>query len=249
MGRLKGKVALVTGGNSGIGLATAKAFAREGAEVVITGRNRETLDQAKAEVGNGIVALQGDVSDLSHLDEVISTIKEKHGRIDVIFANAGVAHPVPLAEVTEEHFDSHFNINVKGLLFTIQKALPILSDGGSVIVNASVVKDKGFPGFSVYTATKGAVRTFVRTWANEFKDRGIRFNAVSPGPIATPIYDRMGLPQEAQDEFGQSVVAQVPLGKFGDPGDIAEAVVYLASDEAKYTNGIDLAVDGGLSQV
>jgi len=249
MGRLKGKVALVTGGNSGIGLATAKAFHREGAKVIITGRNPETLNTAAAEIGDDVVALRGDVSDLRHLDEVFDTIKEKHGKLDVIFANAGVAVPTPVGDVTEENFDNQFNINVKGLYFTVSKSLPVLSDGASVILNASIVKDKGFGGFSVYSATKGAVRSFARTLTSELRDRRIRVNSVSPGPIETPIYDRMGLPKEAQEEFGQSVSSQVPLGGFGKPEDIAEAVVYLASDESKYTAGIDLPVDGGLSQV
>jgi NAD(P)-dependent dehydrogenase (short-subunit alcohol dehydrogenase family) len=249
MGRLSGKVALVTGGNSGIGLATAKAFQREGAKVVITGRNQETLNKAAEEIGGDVIALQGDVSDLGHLDKVFEKIKAEHGRLDVIFANAGVAVPTPVSDVTEDNFDSQFNINVKGLYFTVSKSLPILSDGASVILNASIVKDKGFGGFSVYSATKGAVRSFARTLTSELRDRKIRVNSVSPGPIDTPIYDRMGLPKEAQEEFGQSVSAQVPLGGFGKPEDVAEAVVYLASDESKYTAGIDLAVDGGLSQV
>ena len=249
MGRLSEKVALITGGNSGIGLATAKAFSREGAKVVITGRNQETLDQARKEIGGDVLAIQGDVSDLNHLDDVYGQIKEKYGKLDVVFANAGVGIPTPTPDVTEQHFDMHFNINVKGLFFTVQKALPILTDGASIILNASIVKDKGFAGFSVYSATKGAVRTLVRSWASEFKERQIRVNTVSPGPIETPIYDRMGLPQEAQEEFGQTVAQQVPLGRFGEPNDIAESVVYLASSDAKYTNGIDLVVDGGLSQV
>lgn len=249
MGRLSEKIALITGGNSGIGLATAKAFSREGAKVIITGRNQETLDKAAAEIGGDTIAIRGDVSDLGHLDNVADQVKEKYGRIDILFANAGVAMPTPFADVTEEQFDMHFDINVKGLFFTVQKALPLLTDGASVILNASIVKDKGFEGFSAYSATKGAVRTLARVWTAELKERKIRVNSISPGAIETPIYDRMGLPQEAQEEFGQNVAAQVPLGGFGEAGDIAEAVVYLASDEAKYTTGIDLVVDGGMSQV
>ena len=249
MGRLTGKIALVTGGNSGIGLATAKTFIREGAKVVITGRNQETLDQAVEQIGGDTVAIQGDVSDFSHLDEVAGQIKEKFGRLDILFANAGVGIPTPFADVTEEQFDMHFDINVKGLFFTIQKALPLLSDGASIVLNASIVKDKGFDGFSAYSATKGAVRTLTRTLASELRGKGIRVNTVSPGPIETPIYDRMGLPKEAQEEFGEMVASQVPLGRFGAPEDIAEAVLYLASDDAKYTTGIDLVVDGGMSQV
>ncbi len=249
MGRLSGKIALVTGGNSGIGLATAKAFTREGAKVVITGRNQETLNAAAEEIGGDVLAIRGDVSDLGHLEDVFGKIRERFGKLDVIFANAGVAVPTPVSDVTEEHFDTHFDINVKGLYFTVSKSLPILADGASVILNASIVKDKGFGGFSVYSATKGAVRSFARTLTSELRDRKIRVNSVSPGPIETPIYDRMGLPKEAQEEFGASVSSQVPLGGFGKPEDIAEAVVYLASDESKYTAGIDLPVDGGLSQV
>ena len=249
MARLNEKVALITGGNSGIGLATAKTFASEGAKVIITGRNQETLDKAVEEIGNDTLAIQGDVSNIAHLEDVANKIKEKYGKLDVLFANAGIAEPTPITDITEEHFDKHFNINVKGLVFTVQKSLPILSEGASIIFNASIVKDKGFDGFSIYSATKGAVRTLARTLASELKGKGIRVNSISPGPIETPIYDRMGLPQEAQEEFGQNVASQVPLGHFGQPEDIAEAAVYLASDEAKYTNGIDLPVDGGLAQV
>ncbi len=249
MGRLSGKVALITGGNSGIGLATAKAFRSEGAKVVITGRNQETLDRAVAEIGGDTIAIQGDVSDLAHLDDVAGQINEKYGRLDILFANAGVGIPTPFADVTEEQFDMHFDINVKGLFFTIQKALPLLSDGASIVLNASIVKDKGFDGFSAYSATKGAVRTLTRTLASELRGKRIRVNTVSPGPIETPIYDRMGMPKEAQEEFGEMVASQVPLGRFGAAEDIAAAVVYLASDEAKYTTGIDLVVDGGMSQV
>jgi len=249
MSQLKDKTALITGGNSGIGFATAKLFIEEGAEVVITGRNQETLDKAAKELGAKVLAVKSDVSNLSELDSLFSTIKEKFGILDVLFANAGIAKIAPLEEVTESHFDQHFNINVKGLFFTVQKALPMLSDGASVILNASIVKDKGFAGMSVYTATKAAVRSFARTWTSELAPRGIRVNSISPGPIETPIYERMDMPKDQMDEFAGSIAEQVPLGRFGKPEDIAQAALYLASDASRYAAAIDLVVDGGLSHV
>ncbi len=249
MSRLSGKIALITGGNSGIGLASAIAFQKEGAEVIITGRNQERLDEAVKQLNGNALSVQGDVSNLADLDRLFEEVKEKHGRIDILFANAGLAKVAPLGEVDEEHFDLHMDVNVKGLFFTVQKALPLLSDGASVILNASIVKDKGFNGLSVYSATKGAVRSFARTWTSELKDRQIRVNSISPGPIETPIYEKMDIPEEAVQEFAASILSQVPMGRFGKSEDIAHAVVYLASDESRYTTGIDFVVDGGLSQV
>lgn len=249
MSRLSGKIALITGGNSGIGLAAAIAFQKEGAKVIITGRNQERLDEALNQLGGDALSIQGDVSNLDDLDRLFETVKEKYGQIDVLFANAGLAKVAPIGDVNEEHFDLHMNVNVKGLFFTVQKALPLLSDGASVILNASIVKDKGFAGLSVYTATKAAVRSFARTWTSELKDRQIRVNSLSPGPIETPLYEKMGIPEEAVQEFASSVGSQVPMGHFGKSEDIALAAVYLASDESSYTTGIDLVVDGGLSQV
>ena len=249
MGKLSGKVAVVTGGNSGIGLSTAQLFAAEGAQVVVTGRRKAELDAAVAEIGHGAVGVQGDVAKLAELDALYAEVKSKFGRIDVLFANAGVCELAPLGGVSEEHFDKVFDINVKGLLFTVQKALPLLVDGGSVILNSSVANTTGIPAFGVYSATKAAVRSFARTWTAELKDRKIRVNVISPGPIETPIFGKVGLSGEQLKEFDAQISAQAPLGRFGKPDEIAKAALFLASDDASYVAGADLYVDGGLVAV
>ena len=247
--KLEGKVALVTGGTTGIGLATAKRFAAEGATVFITGRRQAELDAAVKEVGPAATGVQGDVADLASLDRLFDTIKKKAGKLDVVFANAGGGEFAPLGQITEAHFDKTFNINVKGLVFTVQKALPLIPDGGAVILNASIVSIKGMPAFSVYSATKAAVRSFARSWATDLKDRKIRVNAVSPGPISTPAIDVIAGGAEAAKQFKSNMAAQVPLGRVGEPDEIAKAVVFLASDDGSYVNGIELFVDGGMAQI
>jgi len=249
MGRLSGKVAVITGGNSGIGLATARRFVEEGAQVVITGRRQKELDEAAATIGKNVTAVQGDVSRPEDMDRLYATIREKHGHIDILFANAGVGSLAPLGTISEEHFDREFGINVKGVLFTVQKALPLMKDGGSIILNSSIAGQKGIGGFSVYNATKAAVRSFARTWTSDLKQRKIRVNSLSPGPIETPIVGKMGLTKEQIDQFAGSLVSQVPLGRAGQSEEIAAAAVFLASDESSFITGIDLNVDGGLAQV
>ncbi|WP_337176613.1 glucose 1-dehydrogenase [Paludisphaera sp.] len=249
MGKLDGKVAVVTGGNGGIGLATARRFAAEGAKVVITGRRQAELDKAVAEIGHGAIGVQGDVSRLADLDRLYATVKEAHGRVDVLFANAGGARFAPLGEITEEHFDQEFGVNVKGLLFTVQKALPLLTDGGSIILNASIVSIKGMPAFSVYSATKAAVRSFARTWTVDLKDRKIRVNALSPGPIDTPGVDGLAGSEEEARRFKEGMASQIPLGRIGDPDEIAKVAVFLASDDSSFVTGIELFVDGGMAQI
>ena len=248
-GKLEGKVALVTGGNSGIGLATAKRFVEEGAYVFITGRRQEELDAAVKEIGKNITAVQGDVAKLRDLDKLYAAVKAKTGRIDVLFANAGIAELAPLGEVSEEQFDRMFNVNVKGLFFTVQKALPLLPNGASVILNASIVASKGNPASSVYSATKGAVRSFARTWTMDLKDRKIRVNAVSPGPIRTPAYDRLAASGPAGKQMLDSIVNRVPMGRLGEPDEIARAAVFFASDDSTFVTGTELFVDGGTAQV
>ncbi len=248
-GKLEGKVAVVTGGNSGIGLATAKRFVEEGAYVFITGRRQEELDAAVKEIGKNITAVQGDVAQLADLDKLYDAVKAKTGRIDILFANAGVAELAPLGEITEENYDRIFNINVKGLLFTVQKALPLIANGGSIILNASIVASKGNPASSVYSATKAAVRSFARTWTMDLKDRKIRVNAVSPGPIRTPAYDRLAQSGPAGKQMLESIVNRVPMGRFGEPDEIARAAVFLASDDSSFVTGTELFVDGGAAQV
>lgn len=249
MGKLDGKVAVITGGNSGIGLATARRFAAEGAKVVITGRRQAELDAAVAEVGHGTIGVQGDVAKLADLDRLYAAVGEKYGRVDVLFANAGGGKFAPLGTITEEHFDREFNTNVKGLLFTVQKALPLFTDGGSIILNASIVSIKGMAAFSVYSATKAAVRSFARTWTADLKGRKIRVNALSPGPIATPGVDGLAGSEEEAAKIKEELAGQVPLGRIGDPDEIAKAAVFLASDDSSFVAGVELFVDGGMAQV
>jgi NAD(P)-dependent dehydrogenase (short-subunit alcohol dehydrogenase family) len=248
-GKLAGKVAVVTGGNSGIGLATAKRFVAEGASVVVTGRRQPELDAAVKEIGGSTIGVRGDVSNLADLDRLYETVKRKHGRVDVVFANAGGAEFAPLGSITEEHYDKTFDTNVKGVLFTVQKALPLMPDGGSIILNASIVGVKGMEAFSVYSATKAAVRSFARTWTTDLKDRKIRVNAISPGPIETPAIDKLAPTEEQGKQFRSGMVSGVPLGRMGTPDEIAKAAVFLASDDSSFVAGIDLFVDGGLAQV
>ncbi|WP_400766542.1 glucose 1-dehydrogenase [Methylosinus sporium] len=249
MGRLSGKIAVVTGGNSGIGLATAELFAKEGAQVVVTGRRKAELDAAVARIGSGVVGVQGDVSSLADLDRLFAEVKQRFGRIDILFANAGVVRLAPIEQVDEAFFDHMFDINVKGLLFTVQKALPLFSDGGAIVLNSSIANTVGTPGFGVYSATKAAVRSFARTWTAELKARKIRVNVVSPGPIETPIFDTMGLSEQQHDELAGQLATSVPLGRFGKAEEVAEAVLFLASDASSYVAGVDLYVDGGLVAV
>ena len=248
-GKLEGKVAVVTGGNSGIGLATAKRFVAEGAYVFITGRRQAQLDGAVREIGNNVSGVQGDVANLVDLDRLYAAVKVKKGRIDILFANAGTAELAPLGEITEEHFDKTFNTNVKGLLFTVQKALPLIPDGASIILNASIVASSGNPAFSVYSATKAAVRSFARTWILDLKERQIRVNAISPGPIDTPGLDGLAQTERVGGQLKASLVASVPLGRFGTPDEIARAVVFLASDDSSFVTGTELFVDGGAAQI
>jgi len=249
VGKLEGKVALITGGNSGIGLATAKQFVNEGGYVFITGRREAELAAAKKEIGKNVTAIQGDVSNLHDLDRLFVQIRKEKGNIDIVFANAGVARYAPLGAITEDFFDSIFDINVKGVLFTVQKSLPLLRDGGSIVLNASIVATKGLSSNSVYSATKAAVRSFARTWTTDLKDRRIRVNAISPGPIDTPGLSELLASSETGEQRKKMISTTVPLGRFGRPEEIAKAVVFLASDDASYITGIELFVDGGFAQV
>src|SRR5258707_5321356 len=243
MGKLEGKIALITGGNSGIGLATAKQFVNEGAYVFITGRREQELAAAIKEIARNVTGVQGDVSNLGDLDRLFAHIKREKGKLDVVFANAGGAKFAPLGTITEEHYDSIFNGNVKGLLFTVQKALPLMPDGASIILNASIVASKGSPDWSVYRATKAAVRSFARTWTIDLKARRIRVNAVSPGFIDTPPWHATQAAEQAMNVFASSV----PLGRFGTPDEVAKAVVFLASNDSSYVTGTELFVDGGFA--
>ena len=249
MRRFEGKVAVVTGGNSGIGLATAKRLQEEGARVAISGRSKRTLDEAVRTIGNGIVAVQADVAKLIEVDKLYAEVSEKLGKIDVLFVNAGVAKFAPLAETSESLYDEQFDINIKGAYFTIQKALPLFNDGASIILNTSVADSTGNAGTSAYSATKAALRSLARTAAAELVGRGIRVNAVAPGPIVTPIFGKTGLTKEAADEFAKEVREKVPMKRFGEPEEVAGVVAFLASQDASYITGVEINVDGGMGQI
>jgi len=248
--KLAGKVAAITGGSSGIGLATAKRFVSEGAYVFITGRRKTELDAAVREIGGNATGVQSDVAKLEDLDKLYAAVKEQKGKLDIVFANAGTGEFAPLGQITENHFDKQFAVNVKGLLFTVQKALPLMRPGGSIVLNASIVSITGSPAFSVYSATKAAVRSFARTWSVDLKEQQIRVNAISPGVIPTPGYTTsLGMTHQQVDQFVQSQIGNIPLGRPGTTDEIAKAVLFLACDDSSYVNGIELFVDGGLAQI
>jgi NAD(P)-dependent dehydrogenase (short-subunit alcohol dehydrogenase family) len=248
MGKLDGKIAVITGGNSGIGLATAKRFVAEGARVFITGRRADDLGRAAREIGNQVTAFQGDVSVLAEIDRLYDFVKQEAGRIDILFANAGGGEFQPLGEITEEHFEKTFRTNVKGVLFTVQKALPLMVDGGSIIITGSTTSIQGAPAFSVYSATKAAIRSFVRSWILDLRGKGIRVNVLSPGSTRTP--GLLGLaPADQEKQLLEGLAADIPLGRVADPDEIAKVAVFLASDDSSFVNGIELFVDGGSAQV
>jgi NAD(P)-dependent dehydrogenase (short-subunit alcohol dehydrogenase family) len=249
MKTLEGKVAVITGGSSGIGLATAKLFQEVGAKVAISGRNQQSLDEAVKELGAGVLAVRSDVSKLGDLDVLFDTVTKKLGRIDVLFANAGIARFASVGDVSEEAYDETFDINVKGVFFTIQKGIPFLNDNASIILNTSFVNQAGVPTTSVYAASKAAVRSLARSISAELATRGIRVNVVSPGPISTPIYGKLGLAKEAVDAFAAKIVSEVPLKRFGRPEEVAQTALFLASSASSYVTGVELNVDGGLGQV
>jgi NAD(P)-dependent dehydrogenase (short-subunit alcohol dehydrogenase family) len=244
MGKLEGKVAVITGGSSGMALASARLFVEEGAYVFITGRKQEQLDEAVKLIGRNVTGVRGDVSNLDDLDRLFDTVMREKGKIDVLFASAGMGEAVPLGEITEQHFDAAFNLNVRGTLFTVQKALPLFNDGGSIFMTGSNASVKGFPGFSVYAASKAALRSFARTWLNELKGRKIRVNVLVPGQVATPILEQV-LTKEAKEMFE----SLIPRGKMGRPEEIATVALFLASDDSSYVNGAELFVDGGASAI
>jgi Dehydrogenases with different specificities (related to short-chain alcohol dehydrogenases) len=249
MKKLEGKVAVITGGSTGIGLATAKRFTSEGAHVYITGRRQSELDEAVKEIGDNAIGVQGDVSNLADLDRLYAKVKEQKGRIDILFANAGIVEFAPLGAITESHFDKIFNVNVKGLLFTVQKALTLFQDGGSIVLTGSIAGSKGYEGSSVYSATKAAIRSFARTWTVELKHRKIRVNAISPGPIDTPMTSSMVKSEELGEQLKTNLVNAVPLGRMGNPDEVAKAILFLVSDHSSYVTGIELFVDGGMAQI
>jgi NAD(P)-dependent dehydrogenase (short-subunit alcohol dehydrogenase family) len=248
MGKLEGKIAVVTGGNSGLGLATAERFVAEGAYVFITGRRQDELDAAVRAIGRNVEGLQGDISKLDDLDRLFAVVRERKGRIDVLFANAGGGEFAPLGQITEAHFDKTFDVNVKGTVFTVQKALPLMPAGASIVINGSMVSIKGVPAFGVYAASKAALRSFARTWAVDLRERGIRVNVVAPGTVVTPAYKTL-LTDEQIEGFTAQAAATTPLGRVGTADEIARAVVFLASEDASFVDGIELFVDGGAAQI
>jgi NAD(P)-dependent dehydrogenase (short-subunit alcohol dehydrogenase family) len=248
-GKLEGKVAVVTGGSSGIGLAIAQKFVNEAAYVFITGRRQAELDKAKSLIGRNVTAVQSDVAALEDLDRLYATVAREKGGIDILVANAGIGGAMATTDATPEHFDRIFNINVRGAFFTVQKGLKLLRNGGSIVLVASIAQLVGIPGFAVYSATKAALRSFARTWAAELKDRGIRVNALSPGPIDTPIFEGMSSDPAVVEATKKQFAAQVPLGRMGLPEEMAKAALFLASDDSSFSTGIDLVADGGLTQI
>ena len=248
--KIEGKVAVITGGNSGIGLATAQRFVQEGAHVYITGRRQTELDEAVKEIGKNITGVRGDISNLADLDRLYSTVKQQKRQIDVLFANAGIGESMSLEKISEAHFDKTFNVNVKGVLFTVQKALPLFKDGGSIILNGSIASSKAMEGNTVYSATKAAVRSFARTWTLELRSRKIRVNVISPGPIDTPGLNNfirgMGIDEE---QIKKAIISSVPMRRMGAPDEVASAVLFLASDDSSFVTGVELFVDGGMAQI
>jgi NAD(P)-dependent dehydrogenase (short-subunit alcohol dehydrogenase family) len=243
MGKLEGKVAVITAATSGMALATAKLFVEEGAHVFITGRRKDKLDEAAKAIGRNVTGVQGDAANLADLDKLYATVKREKGKVDVLFASAGFGEFAKIGHITEEHFDKTFDVNVRGTLFTVQKALPLFAEGGSILLNGSITSVKGFPNFSVYSASKAAVRSFARTWLVDLKDRNIRVNILSPGPIDTPALDPLGA--EAKETFE----SQIPRGKMGRPEEIATVALFLASSDSSFVNGVELFVDGGTAQI
>jgi NAD(P)-dependent dehydrogenase (short-subunit alcohol dehydrogenase family) len=247
--KLEGKIALITGGTSGIGLATADLFAHEGAQVVVVGTNRARLDAAKAQLGDRGFAVQADIRQLAEVDRMIEAVRERHGRLDILFANAGLGRAAPLEAVTEAQIDEQFGINSKGVFFTVQKAAPLLGRGSSIVLTTSFLNAVGAPGMSILSATKAAVRSLARTLGAELAPRGIRVNAVSPGPISTPFASKMGLGERELKAMAERVEAQVPLQRFGVADEVARAALFLASSDSSFVTGTELVVDGGLSQI
>jgi NAD(P)-dependent dehydrogenase (short-subunit alcohol dehydrogenase family) len=249
MGKLDGKLALITGGSTGIGLASAALFQKEGAQVVVTGRNSEAIAEAQRQLGPGATAIASDTSNLADIARLIDLVRQKFGRIDILFANAGVARFQPFGEIEESFFDDQFDINVKGLFFTVQTALPLIPEGGTILLMASVVSKKGLPGASVYGATKAAVRSFGRTLAAELAPRGIRVNTISPGPIATPLFAKMGLTEVAIAQMQERLAGSVAMKRMGEPDEIAQAALYLVSSDASFIAGAELFADGGFAEL
>jgi len=249
MNKLEGKIAVITGGSSGIGLATAKRFVTEGAYVFITGRRQTELKVAVRDIGKNVTDVQSDVSNLADLDRLYSIVKQQKGHIDILFANAGLGEFATLEKISEAHFDKTFDVNVKGLLFTVQKAVPLFRDGGSIILNSSIAASKGVEGFSVYSASKAAVRSFARTWTVDLRHHNIRVNAISPGPIDTPAFSDLMQNEEHSRQLKKDLVSNVPLRRMGTPDEVAKVATFLASDESSYVTGIELFVDGGAAQI
>ncbi|HCC5977249.1 TPA: SDR family oxidoreductase [Citrobacter koseri] len=250
MNKLENKIALITGGSSGIGLATAKKFISEGARVIITGRNKETLEQAIEKLDRQYVtAIQSDISNIHEQDKVFSIIKAKYGRLDILFANAGIIMLSDIQNSTEKEFDNQFDINVKGTFFTVQRSLPLMPRGGAIILTSSIAHHKGLEGHNIYAATKAALRSFARSWTTDLKERGIRVNCLSPGPVETPIIGKMGVAEGERNSFDMKVSSKIPIGRLGKPEEVAAAALFLASDDSSFISGIDLSVDGGMGQI